>query len=142
MPAFYILSLLGTENDLEGVRRTGAARAINRHKWDWRRLSSLLDDPDSVQARVFAQLTELITLRRRQPAFHPDAAQAVPDFGPAIFAVERNCGRQRLLALHNVTAKPQRLKLPEGHWQELIKGFPLTGNCQLEPYGIAWLSRA
>ena len=34
IPAFYIHNLLATENDLEGVAKTGENRSINRHKWD------------------------------------------------------------------------------------------------------------
>jgi sucrose phosphorylase len=34
IPAFYIHSLLGTENDLDRVVETGRARSINRHVWD------------------------------------------------------------------------------------------------------------
>ena len=33
IPAFYIHSLLGTENDLEKLDRLGQSRAINRHNW-------------------------------------------------------------------------------------------------------------
>ena len=141
-PAFYVLSLFGTENDLEAVHRTGAPRALNRHKWDLRRLTSRLADPESPQAQVLSQLTALIALRRKQPAFHPDASQRIPDLGPAVFAVERNCPDQRLLALHNVTPEPRRLKLPPGTWHELISGSAVADTCELLPYGVAWLSQA
>ncbi len=141
VPAFYVLSLLGTENDLDAVHRTGAPRAINRHKWDWHRLTSRLADPGSPQSKVLNQLTALIALRRKQPAFHPDAPQSVLDFGPAVFAVERSCPEQRLLALHNVTAESRRLPLPPGTWHERISGSAVAGTCELPPYGVAWLSQ-
>src|SRR5690606_14633991 len=38
VPAFYLLSLLGTENDLQKFANTNNKRAINRHSWDLERL--------------------------------------------------------------------------------------------------------
>jgi len=138
-PAFYILSLLGTENDREGVEDTGAPRAINRHRWDWARLQHLLADSGSVQARVFSGLLRLIGLRRAQSAFHPDAPQKIPDFGPAVFAVERHGPGQKILTLHNVTARPQNVTLPLESWHELITGTVSGVELTLPPYGVAWL---
>ncbi len=34
IPAIYIQSLLGCENDYDGVEKTGMARSINRKKWN------------------------------------------------------------------------------------------------------------
>ncbi|BCX87897.1 sucrose phosphorylase [Methylomarinovum tepidoasis] len=142
IPAFYILSLLGTENDREGVEQTGAPRAINRHKWDLDALQARLADPHSPQARVFTELRRLAGLRRRQPAFHPDAPQQVLDLDPAIFAVRRQTESQTLLAFHNVTATPRLIPLPGGQWHELLSGERVEAEIALPPYGVAWLALA
>ena len=142
IPAFYILSLLGTENDLEGVERTGAARSINRHKWDHQALESLLNDPNSVHRSVLSRLQDLIRIRREQPAFHPDAHQQIHDMGPEVFVVERICQEQTLVAVHNVTPKSHTLSVPEGVWRELISSSRINGTLDLPPYGTAWLSQS
>ncbi len=141
IPAFYILSLLGTENDLEGVRRTGAPRSINRHKWNDQTLESLLNTPDSIQGRVLSRLLELISLRRAQPAFHPDARQHIHDLGPNVFVVERACAEQTLLAIHNVTGEAQEITLAQGEWLDVITDTRISGRLDLPPYRIAWLTR-
>ena len=141
IPAFYILSLLGTENDREGVEETGAPRAINRHKWDWDELQARLAQPNSPQAQGFKALCQLAGIRRRQPAFHPDAAQQVLDLGPACFAVRRQGQGQTLLALHNVTPHPRTASLPGGGWHDLLSGQSAEAEIALPPYGIAWLEQ-
>src|SRR5690606_2834467 len=45
IPAFYIHSLLATENDHERVKHTGRARSINRRQWQIKTLEALLDNP-------------------------------------------------------------------------------------------------
>ncbi len=141
IPAFYILSLLGTENDLEGVRKTGAPRSINRHKWDAQALEALITDSGSIQSKALHTLLTLICRRRAQAAFHPDARQHVHDLGPQVFAVERNCSEQTLLAIHNVTSEALEIPLPRGEWADVATGAGVAGKLELPPYGIAWLSR-
>ncbi len=141
IPALYILSLLATENDLEGVKCTSVPRAINRHKWDLKSLVSQLNDPNSIQAQAFNLLMELIQLRRSQSAFHPDSPQTVLDLGSSIFALERNCPEQTLLTIHNVTFKPHTICLPSGEWHDLISGNRHHEKLSLPAYGIAWLTK-
>ena len=64
IPAFYIHSLLATPNDLAGVEKTNHNRAINRHRWHYPELLEKLADPSSQQAIVFAQMKQLIAIRR------------------------------------------------------------------------------
>jgi len=46
VPAFYIHSLLATDNDHEGVEKRGMNRAINRYRWDY---PTLRDSRHSIQ---------------------------------------------------------------------------------------------
>ncbi|MGE9291857.1 MAG: sugar phosphorylase, partial [Puniceicoccales bacterium] len=64
MPGIYIHSLLGSRNDLEGVRNTGRARSINRKQLNLEELYCELDDPASLRSRVFAGYTRLLALRK------------------------------------------------------------------------------
>ncbi|MEK9713166.1 MAG: sugar phosphorylase, partial [Thalassolituus sp.] len=69
IPAVYIHSLTASPNDLEHVEKTGRTRSINRRIWDKNELDYLLGNPVTPQAEVFAALTRMIKLRRKQPAF-------------------------------------------------------------------------
>lgn len=140
IPAFYIHSLLATENDYDGVKRTGMARSINRKKWRLDELERLLSR-ESHHRIVFDQLRRRIQIRKRQPAFHPNAAQRIPDFGSSFFVVERTPvdGSQRILAVSNVTKQRQEFPVGQKVFKELLSEKTVGDQIVLEPYQSVWL---
>lgn len=152
VPAIYIHSLTATPNDHVGYDRSGHPRDINRHRWDETELLSLLGRPRKSNSRVFRELSRRLTIRRGQPAFHPDAPMKVLDLGPELFAFERLSldGTQRIVALHNFTrdARPVSFDAPA------LGGIPLCaldlisgenmgrerGGVALYPYQCAWIA--
>ncbi|MCG3178670.1 MAG: Glucosylglycerate phosphorylase [Phycisphaerae bacterium] len=143
LPGVYIHSLVGSRNDLEGVRRTGRARSINRATLHAGELARALADPGSLRARVLARMARMLAVRRRQAAFHPDAAQQVLDLGPSVFAVRRTdeASGQSILALHNMTAGPQRVDAPvaAGTIDLLSDQRVERPHLELAPYQVRWL---
>ena len=143
MPAFYIHSLLGTENDYEGVRRTGRARSINRKKWPAEELMQRLRD-ETHHAHVFRELRRLIRIRTQQPAFHPNASQQILDWGESLFVVKREAEEagQKILAVSNLTAHPQKITIGETDvLEDLISGRKqIPGELELSPYQTVWLA--
>jgi sucrose phosphorylase len=97
IPAFYIHSFTATENDLEGLSRTGQNRSINRRQWDKAELDDLLATPESDQAVILREMKRRLEVRRTLPEFHPDVPQVILEVDPRIFAVKRGS----VLALHN-----------------------------------------
>ena len=144
VPAVYIHSLLGTRNWLEGVRQTGRARTVNRQKLDIREVLSALDDEQSFRAQVFFPYVDLIALRRKQPAFHPNASFAVMDGSERVFALKRSAGGQTILCLTNVSEASVSLGTVEWLPQntlDLITGQRFeTQDITLEPYQYRWLT--
>jgi len=152
IPAVYFHSLTATPNDVEGVKRTGRARSINRRKWSQGELDNTLADEKSNTARVFSEYTRLLQLRAQHTVFHPDGGQRIVNLGDAVFAVERTSpdGKETLLAISNCTAQPvhvpldhAELKSPGRERLDLITGTsPETvGNTiRLEPYQSVWLT--
>lgn len=151
IPAFYIHSLLGTPNDHEGVKKSGVNRAINRHRWHYPTLNELLDDPESIQARVFEGVSERIRIRRRQPAFHPNATQFTLQLGPQIFAFWRQSldRNQSIFAIHNISDTPISLpavsiNLIGGEtWYDLLTDEKIqagAGDIAFAPYQCRWIS--
>jgi len=142
MPGVYIHSLLGSRNDLEGVRRTGRARSINRAQLDLETLCAELADPGSLRARVLSGYRHLLRTRAGESAFHPGAAQEVPDFGSAVFAVlrtNRETGR-RVLALHNVSGENVNVTLPWAGTDRLDGARCPAGSLRLAPYQVRWIA--
>jgi sucrose phosphorylase len=74
VPATYIHSLLGSRNWTDGVEQTGRARTVNREKLQIEEVIKELKDPESFRSRVFYPYIDLIKTRKKQPAFHPNAA--------------------------------------------------------------------
>jgi sucrose phosphorylase len=151
IPAFYVHSLLATENDEEKLKLEGYNRAINRSQWDYEEISRLLDKPDSHHRRVFAELCRVIRIRRRQPAFHPNATQYTLHLGPHLFAFWRQSINrdQSIFAIHNISNEPQEISLDEinligtDEWVDLIRGSRVEdrgGKITLAPYQCAWLT--
>lgn len=137
IPGIYIHSLLGSRNDYAGVKATGRARSINREQLPLDRLQTELGNPQSRRAKVFTALRGLLELRAKQRAFHPDARQEILDCGPGVFAVRRYSPDQQIVALHNVTAQPQRVPITG---TDLLSGQPFdAGN--LAGYDVRWITQ-
>ncbi len=150
IPAVYMHSLTATPNDYIGVEQSGMTRSINRRKWDRQELEYLIANHESETGRVFKSYKQLLRIRRRQLAFHPEATQKTIDVGERLFAVKRVApdGDNIIIALFNFTDQPTRLSLtslPDDirSWKELI-GFcdaEFDGDwlC-LPPYAAYWFS--
>ncbi len=151
IPAVYVNSLSATRNDLPGVERTGRTRSINRRKWDRAELEYLLDDRDTEAGQVFALYQRWLSIRREQPAFHPDADQRVLNLVEGLLGIERLAPdrSQTIWAVHNFGAAPLEVPLePMGpgrrsrRW-DLLHGVELPPDrvtLTLAPYGVAWVS--
>jgi sucrose phosphorylase len=145
VPATYIHSLLGSRNWLEGVRRTGRARTINRKKLDVDTLVNELEDPDSFRSRVFYPYLQMIKTRRQQPAFHPNAGFEILDCNSRVFGIKRHCQDQTLWAFTNVSAEPVHITFSDtgisGPLTDLISGECIeTTSYALKPYQYVWLA--
>lgn len=151
LPAIYIHSMLGTENDREGMAHSGRERSINRHQWPADELEAALADSSRHHRAIFEKMKRLIEIRRQQPAFHPNATQYTLHFSNAIFAFWRESldRDQSIFALHNVSAEKQTIPLVELNliatesWRDLLSGTAYTNLeavIELEPYGCAWIT--
>ncbi|MGB3494117.1 MAG: sugar phosphorylase [Elainellaceae cyanobacterium] len=152
IPAFYIHSLLGTHNDNKKVEQTGHNRSINRHHWDADELNKQLHDETSSHAMVLKELSRLITIRRQQTAFHPNATQyTLHPMNRALFAFWRQSMMrdQSLFSIHNLSDQGQTLRLSDLNliitdpWCDLISGRLIENihdSFVLQPYQSAWIT--
>jgi len=151
IPGIYIHSLLATNNDYAGVEHSNHNRAINRHKWDLVQLEEKLANAYSHHAKVFKRMKELLAIRIKQPAFHPNATQYTLHLGDQVFGYWRQSPRreQSLFCIHNVSDQPLVIPLASVNlialdtWTDLLTGTVFTdlrADLQLPPYGVVWLS--
>ena len=151
IPAIYIHSFLGTQNDDDKVARTGHNRSINRKQWDYDEINRLLDKPASHHHQVFQCMCRRVRVRRRQPAFHPNATQYTLHLGEGIFAFWRQSINrdQSIFSINNISAEPREVRLEEinligtDEWVDLLSGERIVdhaGTITLAPYQSLWLS--
>ena len=151
IPGIYIHSLFGTRNDYERVENSGHYRAINRHQWDYDQLVATLEDNNSVQGAVFACIKELLRIRQRQAAFHPNATQFTLHLGNAIFGFWRQSmdRRQSVFVISNVSNQSVPLMLSDinligtDDWVDLIGGVHFHSQEQvidIQPYQVLWIT--
>ncbi len=149
IPAIYIHSLLGTPNDLEGLKKLGYNRAINRKKWNLQDLKAELNKDGSAQNINFEQYQSLLKIRREESAFSPGAAFTVLSTAPGLFAFIRTCPATgtEILCLYNFleeeldlsaqVSETIGLQIKDAH--QLIASETGEGLKMIEPCGFRWL---
>jgi len=151
VPAFYIHSLLATKNDYNKKEYTSNKRAINRHVWNYENLCELLDDNDSLHNRVFSKLKEIVYIRKRQKAFHPNATQFTLHLEEALFAFWRQSQdrSQSIFCIYNVSNQQRSIALQDinlielDDWRDLISRYEyhdFRESISLEPYEFVWIT--
>ncbi|MDB9312802.1 sugar phosphorylase [Spirulina sp. CS-785/01] len=152
IPGFYIHTFLGTKNDRRGLEATGRKRSINRYCWDIENLEQQLNDPDSSHRIVFHRLSQLLKIRCRQPAFHPNATQyTLHPFNRVLFMFWRQSMMrdQGLFCIFNLSDRAQTFPLSNlnltltDQWSDLISGQIITDIYEpftLQPYQSAWIT--
>jgi len=145
VPATYIHSLLGSRNWEEGVRQIKRARTINREKLQIDSVLLQLKNPETFRSRIFFPYIKMIKVRKKQPAFHPNAAFKIIDVGPKIFAIARYSKNQTIYALTNISPMHVSCSLKEDGLPSMLKDL-LTGerfatdSLRLNPYQYVWLA--
>jgi hypothetical protein len=141
VPGVFLPSLFGAKNDTAAILEGKDARAINRKTTDEEALFALLGDRESWVRQVAVRLRRLIKKRVGIPAFHPNAEQRVLFPAAGVFAVLRESrdGRQRVLALTNVTALEQRVRFAHGElgaWANVLddRGRRCIGGSAAAPW--------
>jgi hypothetical protein len=147
VPGIYIHSLVGSRNDIEGVKRSGIPRRINRAQLKIDDLEQELDDPASRRGRVMRGMLHLLDVRTAHTAFSPAAEQVIHDLSPALFTVERHNTRtgERVLCLHNITDKGFSLEWPLADAQPVEDLLTPYDDIQAQPtlrfapYQVRWV---
>lgn len=151
IPAIYIQSFFGSRNDYRRLEHTGRNRSINRHIWQERELESMLNDSSSTEHKIFNEMRRLLSIRKAQAAFHPNATQFTLHLGEKVFAFWRQSinRRQSIFCLSNVSNEPQRINLSDinlistDEWRDLISGenySDLGAQLTLLPYQTVWIT--
>jgi sucrose phosphorylase len=145
VPATYIHSLLGSRNWLEGVKQTGRARTINREKLNVEEVYSQLNHANSFRSKIFFPYLNLIKIRKKQDAFHPNAGFEILEIDPKLFAIKRYSKNQTIYALTNISSEDILVSLSDteipDQMTDLISGKKInTASFRLKAYQFVWMS--
>ena len=147
VPAVYFNSLFGTSNDEAKYIITGNNRDINRYRWNQKHILNQLKNSKSKQSIFYKSLTNLLSIRAKQKAFHPNASRTTLNMGSKIFCFQRKSidKKQSIICLTNLSSKAQYVLLNKKFrsWKNLInqKLYILPNKkLKLEPFQTIWLS--
>ncbi len=155
VPGIYFHSMFGSRGWIEGVKRTGLARTINRQKLNAEDLRSDLLKAGSLRSYVYQGYCKLMKVRRSWEAFHPSAGQSIKMIHPSLFTCSRTSidGTKRFIGIHNVSRHPIEAHLSSSELDcdlstgvlDLLEDRKLDIsrdgeiNISLPPYGTLWL---
>ena len=139
VPAIYYHSLLGSENDYEGLEASGINRRINREKLEFAEITrELVENPR--RQGIFQGLQKMISIRQQQSAFSPYAPQTVVDLGSNLFALKRrnDTTGDEVFFIVNVDSQPVVTEIGiKG--RDLLTGREIDSQITLEPYQFVWV---
>tara|TARA_A100001035_G_scaffold139619_1_gene109704 strand:+ start:34 stop:789 length:756 start_codon:yes stop_codon:yes gene_type:complete len=149
VPAFYIHSLFGTQNDYALYEKTNQNRSLNRGKI---KISEVdLSKQSDTKSYIFMELRKLMLIRKKQHAFHPNAVQFTLHLGSSLYGIWRQSldKKQSIFCISNLTDKEVKLSLLDlnligfDHWRDLIteiKIEDITSDIAFKPYQTMWLT--
>ena len=151
VPAFYFNSLFATKNDEETFASTGVKRNLNRYKWHYSTLINLIKTNNTIEKNCYETFKKLISVRKIQPAFHPNATQFTLNLDKNIFAVWRQSRdrKQSIFALTNVSSKTIKLNtnkinlIDDEQWFDLLSQETKITDDQyikLMPFQSLWIT--
>ena len=146
MPAVYFNSIFGKSNDEHKYVISNNKRDLNRYKWNKSKLDRFLKDKKSKQKIYYDHITNLLNIRKKQKAFHPNASMRCLSFGKKILAYKRVSldKKQIIICVTNMSSKSQSILLgiKENQYKNLLRtNINITSKrLILKPFETVWLS--
>ena len=147
IPAIYFNSIFGNSNDYSKFIISGNKRDLNRYRWNKDKLENHLRDETSKQSKYYKGITEILSIRRKQKAFHPNAARKTLNLGPSFFGIKRTSinGKQSVYCITNITSSSKSIVLKKAvaNSKNLLKQNVTIKNSILffKPFQTVWLSK-
>ncbi len=147
VPAIYFNSMFGTSNDEAKFVITGNNRDVNRYKWNLKNISNKLNNKDSKENYFYKKISNLLNIKKKQKAFHPNANRENINLGQKIFSFKRESidKKQTIICITNLSSEMQYFKLNQKFlkYKDLLGSkifFTLDKRIKLDPCQTIWLS--
>ncbi len=148
VPLIYLNNLIGADNWSEGVERLGYGRAINREKFNYKKIKNQLNNKSSKKAQIYNGYKKLLKVRINEALFSPQVSQKILNFCSSLIVILRYKNNNKLLALFNVSNKEvviksidikrylKKIKVKDILSKKFIK---LDKDLVLQAYEVKWL---
>ncbi len=147
IPAIYFNSMFGTSNDEAKFIITGNNRDVNRYKWNLKNINNKLKVKNTKQSIFYNKLCNLLSIRRKQKAFHPNALRVNLDFGKKIYGFKRisKDKKQTIICITNLSSKIQKTRIDKKclEMKNLMSSKIIIENklfLILKPFETIWLT--
>ncbi len=146
IPAIYFNSMFGNSNDNSKYIISGNKRDLNRYRWNKDKIEDHLKDQNSKQNKYYKNMSNILAIRRKQKAFHPNAIRKTLKLGANFFGIKRvsTDNKQSIYCITNMTSKLQLLKVNKNiFYKRNLFNSKLTkksGKIQFEPFQTVWLT--
>ena len=147
VPAIYFNSMFGTSNDEAKFVITGNNRDVNRYKWNLKNITNKLNNKDSKESYFYKKISNLLSIKKKQKAFHPNASRENINLGSKIFSFKRESidKKQTIICITNLSSEMQYFKLNQKFlkYKDLLGSkifFTLDKRIKLDPCQTIWLS--
>ena len=146
IPAIYFNSMFGNSNDNSKYIISGNKRDLNRYRWNKDKIEDHLKDQNSKQNKYYKNMSNILAIRSKQKAFHPNAIRKTLKLGANFFGIKRisTDNKQSIYCITNMTSKLQLLKVNKNVFYKRnlfnSKLTKKTGKIQFEPFQTVWLT--
>ncbi|HBH05806.1 MAG TPA: hypothetical protein DDX92_04295 [Flavobacteriales bacterium] len=144
LPAIYLHSLIGSENDIRGMIDSGIPRRINRQKLNFESLTKELADESSQRYKLTQSIKELMEIRKKEPAFNPYASFDVQCIQPELLKIRRKheAKDQEVICFFHFGEGKTNLNLGANKtYTNLKTGRTVKGELPFGPYAFEWLKK-
>ena len=143
IPGIYIHSLLGSRNWVEGIKKLGYNRAINRKKLDYEKLKEELEDRSSLRYKVFNGMKKMLEIRKKHTSFSPKSDQEILNISENVFVIKRKSEEETIIAISNLSPKRITIDLKENFDQNsctmIIRDKIIKNKITLGSYEYDWV---
>ena len=146
IPAIYFNSMFGNSNDNSKYIISGNKRDLNRYRWNKDKIEDHLKDQNSKQNKYYKNMSNILAIRSKQKAFHPNAIRKTLKLGANFFGIKRvsTDNKQSIYCITNMTSKLQLLKVNKNiFYKRNLFNSKLTkksGKIQFDPFQTIWLT--
>ena len=151
IPAVYFQNLVGSKNDIKKFKKTKSYRSVNRRNWDYNNLVKKIKTKSSINSKIYKELSRIILVRKKQPAFHPNATQFTLQLEDQFFGIWRQSidRSQSIFCVSNLTKYKKKFNLHNinlistDNWFDILRNKKINNidrEIILLPYQSIWIT--